>query len=81
MLKKTLQIETIGHSIRIGGATQLLLNGVPPQIVQYLGGWSSESSFMKYWRNVNALISVGAITGATDLPEETKLIEELTLEA
>jgi hypothetical protein len=30
-----------GHSFRIGGSTELLLTGVPPDIVAALGGWTS----------------------------------------
>lgn len=30
-----------GHSFRIGGAVELLIAGVPPEIVAALGGWTS----------------------------------------
>lgn len=41
-------IEPIhGHSIRRGGATQLLLWGVDPAVVKLAGGWVSDS-FMDY---------------------------------
>ncbi|KAF9218783.1 hypothetical protein BS17DRAFT_642718, partial [Gyrodon lividus] len=38
-----------GHSFRIGGTTELLLAGVPPDIVKALGRWSSDA-FLCYWR-------------------------------
>ncbi|KAK4701555.1 hypothetical protein P7C70_g4669, partial [Phenoliferia sp. Uapishka_3] len=46
-----------GHSIRIGGATQLLLNGVPIKIVQKMGRRATESSFALYWRYASIVIS------------------------
>ncbi|KAK4703835.1 hypothetical protein P7C70_g2380, partial [Phenoliferia sp. Uapishka_3] len=46
-----------GHSIRIGGATQLLLNGIPIKIVQKMGRWASESAFALYWRYASIVIS------------------------
>lgn len=41
--------RTTGHSFRIGGTTELLLAGVPPDVVKTLGRWSSDS-FLRYWR-------------------------------
>jgi hypothetical protein len=38
-----------GHSFRIGGATELLCRGVPPEVVKMAGRWSSDS-FLRYWR-------------------------------
>ncbi|GAA5895413.1 hypothetical protein JCM5296_002399 [Sporobolomyces johnsonii] len=52
-----------GHSVRIGGATQMLLNGVEPEVVKVLGGWKSDA-FLKYWRHVDALIRTGKIDGS-----------------
>ena len=37
------------HSIRISGATALLLAGVPPAVVQIVGRWASDA-FMGYTR-------------------------------
>ncbi|GAA5941049.1 uncharacterized protein JCM15063_000633 [Sporobolomyces koalae] len=60
-----------GHSIRIGGATQMLLNGVDPNVVKSLGRWSAKTSFYKYWRHVNALVSSRLIgVDTVDVPEE-----------
>lgn len=44
-----------GHSFRIGGATELLLRGVPPEIVQVLGGWKSQA-FLEYWRSIDDIL-------------------------
>lgn len=43
-----------GHSFRIGGTTELLLAGVPPDVVKALGRWSSDS-FHRYWRALDEL--------------------------
>ena len=44
--------HTTGHSFRIGGTTELLTAGVPPEIVRATGRWSSES-FFRYWRSLD----------------------------
>ncbi|GAA5845754.1 hypothetical protein JCM5353_004706 [Sporobolomyces roseus] len=46
-----------GHSIRIGGATQLLLNGVNPTVVKNAGRWSG-NSFEVYWRHITLIRSL-----------------------
>ena len=40
--------HVLGHSFRIGGAVELLLAGVPPEIVAATGGWTS-LAFLLYW--------------------------------
>ncbi|KIJ07704.1 hypothetical protein PAXINDRAFT_89979 [Paxillus involutus ATCC 200175] len=45
---------TTGHSFRIGGTTELLLAGVPPDVVKALGRWSSDA-FLRYWRSLELL--------------------------
>ena len=40
-----------GHCFRIGGTTELLVRGVPPDIVKSLGRWTSDS-FLRYWRSL-----------------------------
>jgi hypothetical protein len=45
-----------GHSFRIGGTTELLVRGVPPDIVKCLGRWSSDS-FLRYWRSLEDIAS------------------------
>ncbi|KAG2368454.1 hypothetical protein BDR07DRAFT_1448299 [Suillus spraguei] len=43
-----------GHSFRIGGTTEFLLAGVPPDVVKALGHWSS-NSFFRYWHSLELL--------------------------
>lgn len=44
--------RTTGHCFRIGGTTELLIAGTPPEIVKATGRWSSES-FHRYWRSLD----------------------------
>ena len=44
-----------GHSFRIGGTTELLLTGIPPDIVKKSGRWSSDA-FLRYWRSTEDII-------------------------
>jgi hypothetical protein len=44
-----------GHSFRIGGSTELLLAGVPCDVVAALGGWTS-LAFLLYWRKLEHII-------------------------
>jgi hypothetical protein len=46
--------RTTGHCFRIGGTTELLVAGVPPDIVRITGRWSSES-FLRYWRSLDSI--------------------------
>ena len=46
--------RTTGHCFRIGGTTELLIAGTPPDVVKATGRWSSES-FLRYWRSLDAL--------------------------
>jgi hypothetical protein len=46
--------HTTGHCFRIGGTTELLLSGVPPDVVKAMGRWSSDS-FLRYWRSLEDL--------------------------
>jgi hypothetical protein len=41
-----------GHCFCIGGTTELLVAGTPPDIVKVTGRWSSES-FLRYWRSLD----------------------------
>ena len=47
--------RTTGHSFRIGGTTELLSAGVPPDVVRTTGRWSS-SSFLRYWRSLDSIV-------------------------
>ena len=45
----------LGHSFRIGGAVELLLAGVSPEIVAATGGWTS-LAFLLYWRRMEEIL-------------------------
>jgi hypothetical protein len=45
----------LGHSFRIGGAVELFLAGVPPEIVAATGGWTS-LVFLLYWRRMDEIL-------------------------
>ncbi|KAJ7071793.1 hypothetical protein B0H15DRAFT_793282 [Mycena belliarum] len=62
---KAAALENVfGHSYRIGGSLKLLLDGVAPEIVMKVGGWSS-LCFLIYWRRLEQVIPL-AITRAWD---------------
>ncbi|KAI5981618.1 DNA breaking-rejoining enzyme [Pisolithus albus] len=44
-----------GHAFRIGGATELLLQGVPPDVVATQGRWKSQA-FLEYWRQISSIL-------------------------
>ncbi|KAF7324545.1 hypothetical protein MKEN_00495700 [Mycena kentingensis (nom. inval.)] len=44
-----------GHSFRIGGSTELLLAGVPCDVVAATGGWTS-LAFLLYWRRLEHIV-------------------------
>jgi hypothetical protein len=44
--------RTTGHCFRIGGTTELLIAGTPPDVVKTMGRWSSDS-FLRYWRSLD----------------------------
>ncbi|KAF7311332.1 hypothetical protein MKEN_01034900 [Mycena kentingensis (nom. inval.)] len=44
-----------GHSFRIGGSTELLMSGVPCEVVATTGGWSS-LAFLLYWRRLEHIV-------------------------
>ena len=46
--------HTTGHCFRIGGTTELLIAGVPPEVVKATGRWSSDS-FLRYWRSLEEI--------------------------
>jgi hypothetical protein len=47
--------HVLGHSFRIGGAVELLLAGVPPEVVAAIGGWTS-LAFLLYWRHMEEIL-------------------------
>ncbi|KAF8823224.1 hypothetical protein HHX47_DHR10000204 [Lentinula edodes] len=44
-----------GHSFRIGGAVELLIAGVTPEVVAAIGGWTS-LAFLLYWRRFEDIL-------------------------
>jgi hypothetical protein len=46
--------HTTGHCFRIGGTTELLIAGTPPDVVRATGRWSSES-FLHYWHSLDQI--------------------------
>ncbi|KAG1842574.1 hypothetical protein C8R48DRAFT_38081 [Suillus tomentosus] len=50
-----------GHAFRIGGATELLLQGVHPDVVSSQGRWTSRS-FLEYWRRIETIFLVSQRT-------------------
>jgi hypothetical protein len=48
-------LAVFGHSFRIGGSTELLLAGVPCEVVAALGGWTS-LAFLLYWRRIEHIV-------------------------
>ena len=53
-----------GHSYRIGGTLRLLLDGVSPEVIMKIGGWTS-LCFLIYWRRLEQVIPL-AITQTWD---------------
>lgn len=41
-------LELTGHCFQIGGASELLLRGIPPDVVAMQGCWKSRAS-LEYW--------------------------------
>jgi hypothetical protein len=44
-----------GHGFRIGGASELLMQGVPPEVVAMQGRWLSRA-FLLYWRRIESIL-------------------------
>ena len=63
-----------GHSFRIGGATELLMAGVAPEVVARQGGWTS-LAFLLYWRKLEQILPMNI----TDTYKKKRL-QELALE-
>ncbi len=65
-----------GHSFRIGGAVELLLAGVPPEVVAAIGGWSS-LAFLLYWRKVDEILPLCTAKAyrKQDFDELAKMLE------
>ncbi|KAG2084075.1 uncharacterized protein F5147DRAFT_748845 [Suillus discolor] len=48
-------LELTGHCFRTGGATELLLRGVPPDVVAVQGHWKSQE-FLEYWHKIDSIL-------------------------
>ncbi|KAG2752769.1 hypothetical protein P692DRAFT_20691631, partial [Suillus brevipes Sb2] len=48
-------LELTGHCFRIGGATELLLRGIPPDVIAMQGRWKSRA-FLEYWRKIESIL-------------------------
>lgn len=55
-----------GHSLRVGGATFYLGEGVNPHVVKMLGRWKGDKSFHLYWREFRAICSIHLNGGFED---------------
>lgn len=53
-----------GHAFRIGGATELLLEGVHPDIVATQGRWKSRA-FLEYWRQIESVLPLFIATASS----------------
>ncbi|KAJ6616506.1 hypothetical protein B0H10DRAFT_1799433 [Mycena sp. CBHHK59/15] len=69
-------LAVFGHSFHIGGSTELLLAGVPCEIVAVLGGWTS-LAFLLYWHKIEHIVpmNVGKAYNQDKIAEVAKAFE------
>jgi len=69
--------HVLGHSFRIGGAVELLLAGIPPEMVAATGGWTS-LAFLLYWRCMEEILpmSTSKAYNKTHLDELASIFEQ-----
>ena len=48
-----------GHSFHIGGTTEFLTTGFPPDVIKIMSCWSSDS-FLHYWRDLESIAPLHA---------------------
>ena len=48
-------VHVLGHSFRIGGTLELLLAGVPPEVIAATGSWTS-LAFLLYWHRMEEVL-------------------------
>jgi hypothetical protein len=58
-------LELTGHCFRIGGASELLLRGIPPDVVAMQGRWKSRA-FLEYWRKIESILPLFVTSSFTD---------------
>lgn len=66
-----------GHGFRIGGVTELLLRGTPPDVVAIQGRWKSRS-FLEYWRQIEGVLSL-FITNSFASSQAALVIETMSI--
>lgn len=73
--------HVLGHSFRIGGAVELLLAGVPPEIVAATGGWTS-LAFLLYWRRMEEILpmSTSKAYHRSHIDELAKIFEKFRVD-
>lgn len=73
--------HVLGHSFRIGGAVELLLAGVPPEIVAATGGWTS-LAFLLYWRRMEEILpmSTSRAYNRSHVDELAKIFEKFRVD-
>ena len=57
---KAALVHVLGHSFHIGGAVELPLAGVPPEIVAATGGWTL-LAFLLYWRRMEEILPMSTL--------------------
>ncbi|KAJ7625028.1 hypothetical protein DFH06DRAFT_746068 [Mycena polygramma] len=58
-----------GHSFRIGGATEMLARGIPPEIVAKQGRWRSDA-FLIYWRRIELILPLWTSSSPNSLSRD-----------
>ncbi|KIY46713.1 hypothetical protein FISHEDRAFT_75416 [Fistulina hepatica ATCC 64428] len=68
--------HVLGHSFRIGGAVELLLAGVPPEVVAATGGWTS-LAFLTYWCRMEDILpmSTSHAYSAANISQLSRIFE------
>ncbi|KAG1812021.1 DNA breaking-rejoining enzyme [Suillus variegatus] len=59
-------LQLTGHCFRIGGATELLLRGVPPDVVAVQGCWKSRA-FLEHWRKIDSILPLFITSSFADV--------------
>ncbi|KAG2354913.1 hypothetical protein BDR07DRAFT_1304755 [Suillus spraguei] len=58
--------ELSSHCFRIGGATELLLRGTPPDVVAMQGRWKS-CAFLEYWCKIDSILPMFISSSFSDM--------------